>query len=394
MGPVKAPTPPTTTINTPTGFRPINRVTTPTNNGKVATTTSISGGSGTLPASKITTLRMLSGTPVGGYGASSTSATTTNVRWVDRGRGNVYEANYTNPTIVTLSNTVVPKIVASIWNKNLTAFVASMFEDGSDLPTTVYTTINLQASSTSATEYNLRGKTISGNVIGYAASPDQTKLFIFMNEGGNGVGYVSSFDGKGMTKLFSTPLTQVNVDWPAPDAITLTTKGSATASGFMYFVSPKTGTWKKVVGPKMGLSAKANHDGKHVAYSAVTSDGSIETNILNISTGKVTDAFVKTLIDKCAWGNFYKDLLYCAAPTQEPDGVLPDDWYLGKTSTIDKIWQVSASTGELKALPSLLDQADRAIDAFNLGLDNRDNYLFFMNKTDLSLWSLDLVRGR
>src|SRR5207237_1307081 len=125
-----------------------------------------------------------------GYSASTT-ASTTKVRWIDRGRGNVYEADYLTPTVTTLSNTVVPKIFKSVWNKNLTAFIASLYDDSSLIPTTVYTDIMKTGAKTSSTSasaqlapYELKGKTISGTVLDYAASPDRKQAVILMNEGG------------------------------------------------------------------------------------------------------------------------------------------------------------------------------------------------------------------
>jgi hypothetical protein len=55
------------------------------------------------------------------------------------------------------------------------------------------------------------------------------------------------------------------------------------------------------------------------------------------------------------------------------------------------MWQINAGTGEVHLVSSIIDQADRIIDAYNLGLDPKDDYLLFMNKNDLSLWSLDLI---
>jgi hypothetical protein len=102
---------------------------------------------------------------------------------------------------------------------------------------------------------------------------------------------------------------------------------------------------------------------------------------------------VNTLADKCVWGNFYKEIVYCAVPSQPIAALYPDDWYKGNVSFTDKIWQINASTEEIHLVSPIVDQSDRTIDAFNLGLDTRDDFLFFMNKKDLSLWSFDLVSG-
>jgi hypothetical protein len=132
-------------------------------------------------------------------------------------------------------------------------------------------------------------------------------------------------------------------------------------------------------------------DAKRVIVSTTGNSNNVLTSIYSTVEGKGVDAVVRTLADKCVWGNFYKEMVYCAAPSQTVEGTYPDDWYKGNISTIDKIWQINGTTGEIGLISSIVDTSDRVIDAFNLGLDEKDNFLFFMNKNDLSLWSLDLV---
>lgn len=386
---------------------------------------------------KVPTLRLLSNTPVGGYGASTTetiitkatrlaSSTqtlgTTFVRWVDRGRGNIYEARGDTLDIATLSNTVVPKIYESVWNKNITAFVALALSDQTSVVNGVYAELRsrvlskiLPTASTSTTQnseqntpsgssqtntagsltpFELKGKNLPENIIGYAVSPKKDRLFLMTNESGTGVGYVTKFDGSGAAQIFTTPITQVNVDWPSDNVIAITTKGAADERGYLYFVDPKTGVWKKIVGPLPGLSAKVSTDAKKVFLSVAGNSNNIISSIYDVAQKKGTDAVVRTLADKCIWGNFYKEMVYCGVPSQPVSGTYPDDWYKGTVSFIDKIWQENSTTGEIKLISSIVDTSDRVIDAFSLGLDSKDNFLFFMNKNDLSLWSLDLVSNK
>lgn len=390
----------------PTGFKPLDR---PFDQGTTTEPTPTGTGIGETPttpasAAKLPILRLLSSTPVGGYGASSTAATTT-VRWVDRGRGNVYEANYRTSVITTISNTVVPRMYESVWNRNLTAFIGTLFQDGDTASSAVYADLVKRAITPAATgtaqvstgvafaPYELRGSSLPTNMIGYAASPNKSRIFMLINENGNGVGYTASFNGTGMTKIFTTPVTQVNVEWPADNIIAITTKGSASHAGFMYFVDPTSGVWTRVLGPSTGLSAVVSRDAKHVLYSSTGKGGAVLTSIRDVAKGTDTDAVIRTLADKCAWGNFYKEIVYCGVPAQLTSATYPDAWYTGRVVTTDKVWQVSATTGNAKMLAPIIGQADRAIDAFNMSLDTRDDYLFFMNKSDLSLWSLDLVRA-
>jgi len=282
------------------------------------------------------------------------TASTTVVEWIDRGRGNIYQANEDSLPIATLSNTLVPRMYESVWNKGLTAFIGSLLQDGDTAPSAVYAALIPQATSTvSLTPFELRGKNLPSTVVAYAASPDKTRLFMFADENGTGVGYISTFDGNTVTKIFTTPLTQVNVDWPSNNIIAITTKGSASYSGYLYFVDPKTGKWTKVLGPVTGLSTAVSHDGKYVLASLTGNSSNVLTSIYSVAKGAGTDTGIRTLADKCAWGNFYQDVVYCAVPASPVSGTYPDDWYSGAISTNDKIWQVDAPTGEVKLISSL-----------------------------------------
>lgn len=438
--------------NSSGGFSPFGRPTTNTGNQTPTTNTnsnSPTGTNGSPTQGKIPTLRLLSNDPVGGYGASttvlrivepivtipdvistSTASTTpkkpvskvavatstikllpiTIVRWVDRGRGNVLEARSNTLDITTLSNTVIPKIFESAWNKNVTSFIGTLFQETGSKTSVVYAdlkarilpkvaTTTASASSTipiitntaSLTPFELKGKNLPENLIAYATSPNKDKIFMLVNEGGTGVGYTSTFDGKLVTQIFTTPLTQVNVEWPEEKTIAITTKGTASEGGYLYFVDPKTGFWRKILGPIVGISTKTSMDAKHVLVSTTGSAKNVLMSVYTVSEKKGIDAVVRTIADKCVWGNFYKDMVYCAAPSQPVEATYPDDWYKGAVSFVDKIWQINSGTGEIKLVSSLVDASDRVIDAINLGLDNKDDFLIFMNKNDLSLWSLDLV---
>jgi len=397
-------------------FNPFNRNTASTVSPAATPGASETPSPAPVTAAKIPTLRLLSNTPVGGYGASTTpniaSTTktspvkgTTVVRWIDRGRGNVYEARGNTVDIATISNTVLPRVYESVWNKNLTAFIGAMFPDGANLPMMIYAQLRKTATATSTSTstpqavnarapYELRGNNLPNKMIGYAVSPEGEGIFMLVNESGVGAGYIAAFDGSSMTRIFTTPLLQLNVEWPEENTIAITTKGSSDQTGFTYFVNPKTGAWKKILGPIYGLSAKTSRDAKYIIYSSGSaSKQNVNTYIYDVSKGTASDAVVNTLADKCVWGNFYKEIVYCAVPSQPIAALYPDDWYKGNVSFTDKIWQINASTEEIHLVSPIVDQSDRTIDAFNLGLDTRDDFLFFMNKKDLSLWSFDLVSG-
>ncbi len=387
---LRSPAPATTTTNPPaTGYSPFGRNGT-SNNGTGSTATTTNTNPNTNSLTQLPALRELSATPVGGY-AASTTASTTIIRWIDRGRGNILQATEDSLNVTTLSNTLLPKMYTSVWGKSLSSLIGSVLGDDDATISTLYATLTPQATSTTVAPYALHGKNLPANIVSYAVSPKKDQVFLFAVQNGQGVGYIAPFNGGTATEIFSTPVTQVNVDWPETNTIVITTKGSASDSGYLYFVDPTTGIWKKILGPLPGLSAKVSRDAKYAIISVSDGASGVLTDIYSVATSTGTDAVIRTLADKCAWGNFYKDLVYCAVPFQPVSGTYPDDWYKGTLSTVDNVWQVNAVTGEVHLVSSLFEQAKANIDAFNLSLDDKDNYLFFMNKLDLSLWSLDLV---
>ncbi len=185
-----------------------------------------------------------------------------------------------------------------------------------------------------------------------------------------------------------TPLTQVNIDWPELSTVTLTTKGNSTINGYTYSINTKTAEMKKILGPVRGLSSKMSNDTKYLLYSRGANG--IETQILNISNGTSTEVIFKTLADKCVWSKLRKNEVYCAVPTEIPEASYPEDWYKGLVSFTDQIWVLNVLNGEVHLLANPINLSKSLIDITDLTLDPKENYLYFINKRDLSLWMLDL----
>lgn len=400
---LRIPSFPDLTPNNNTGsgnFVPIDRPSTPSAGDQ--TNTSTPATSPTPDSSStinLPTLRQLSSTPVGGYGIVSTPGTTT-IRWIDRGRGNVYEANMSSLNITTISNTLLPMVYDSWWNKDNTSFVAQYLDGSSDKISTVIANITKRPAPTSATstkdamktEYELKGKVISGNISAITESPNKEKLLITTIEGDRAVGYLSNADGSGQKQLFVLPFTKFVVDWPKEDTISITTNADSSFDGYMYFVNTQNGTVKKILGNIKGLSTKTSSDAKYVIYSAGTTNA-ISTFVYNVSTGESSPVIFKTLAEKCIWSRTLVEDVYCGVSSTFSDGKYPEDWYRGTRSFVDNIWTLDAKTGEVRQVVDLLNQNNVVIDAYKMGISGNGQFLFFINKNDLSLWSLDLVRS-
>ena len=384
-----------------TGFKPLNSNNAPRSNGNSTVSTSTNNTNTKVENNNVSIpkLRQLSFSPIAGMYASTTkikvqnSSTTiekTIVRYVDRGTGHVYETNDIDSEIIKISNTTLPKIYEAYWNKNLNKSILRYLKDNTDTIVNFYSELRAIPNSTasSTTPFEIKGKYLASDIKQIAVSPNEEKIFTWNIESGKGIGYISAFDEKNKTKVFDTPLNQVNIDWPETNTLTITTKGSVFSSGYSYSINTKTSEMKKIIGNIRGLSVKMSNDAKQIIYSSTNNE--IDTYLLNIKDGKTTNVIFKTLVDKCVWSKIRKDEIYCAVPVEIPDANYPDDWYKGNVSFIDQIWALNTTTGEVYLLANLLELSNQLIDASNLVLDPKENYLYFINKNDLNLWSLDL----
>ena len=337
---------------------------------------------------KLPKLRQLSSTPVAGMSASSTASSSV-VRFMDRGTGHVYEANDISNEIKKLSNTTLPKIYETYWNKNLNAFVLRYLRNETDAITNFYAELRSTGTSTSETPYEIKGVYLSPDINQIAVSPQKDRMFTWNIENGRGVGYTSPLDEKNKVKVADTALTQVNVEWPEANTVTIATKASSATFGYFYSLDIRNGVMKKLVGGARGLTAKLNKDASRLIYSSGSANA-IKTFYMDVKDGVAQEVIFKTIADKCIWSTLRKNEVYCAVPTEIPNATYPDDLYMGKVAFIDQIWHLDTATGEVHLLANLLDLSGKLFDANDLTLDPKEDYLYFTNKRDLILWSLDL----
>ena len=95
---------------------------------------------------------------------------------------------------------------------------------------------------------------------------------------------------------------------------------------------------------------------------------------------------LKTLPEKCLFSAINTDIIYCAIPRNIPKSDYPDDWYQGLFFFSDTLWQINLSSGAKKMI---LDEED--FDIINIFSDEKENYLFFQDKRNSTLWSFKLI---
>ena len=341
---------------------------------------------------KLPRLRQISVTPVGGYMASTTASTTL-VRYIDRGVGHVFEATDLNANIEKITNTTIPRVYESYWNKKASAAVIRYMRDDTGVVANFYAEIRDFPKNASSTGMNpraeIKGKYLSSSIQEIAVSPKGDRIFTWNVENNTGVGYISNFDESKKTKIIEAPLTQVAIEWPEENTVTLTPKASGNSSGSLYTINLKQPLLKKALSSASGLTAKLSPDTKKILFSN-SNLGGLHTSLFNTKTLKNEDVVFTTFMEKCVWSKLHTNEVYCAVPTSIPRGNYPDDWYKGNVSFTDQIWLLDTDTGDVHLIANPLTLGNVLMDSMNLVLDPQENYLYFTNKRDLTLWSLRL----
>jgi hypothetical protein len=166
--------------------------------------------------------------------------------------------------------------------------------------------------------------------------------------------------------------------------ITMTTKASNVAGGYMYTLQPETKNFKRVLGPINGLTTNTSPDGRIVYYNESDTTG-IQTYFYNTTTGKTSPVLYDTLPEKCVWNN-QSTKMYCMIPETVPAGNYPDDWYQGMTQFSDTLYVVDGTTGKADQVGVFPE----SIDGYKLQVDATEKYLYVINRLDDALWVVTL----
>jgi hypothetical protein len=233
------------------------------------------------------------------------------------------------------------------------------------------------------------GQYLPENITAIASSPNSTGYFYITKDGTNGItGTVFYPVGSKTTKIFSSSFTEWNADWVGATNVHLTTKPSWDTEGSLYSLNTNTGIFSKVLGNIRGLTTKVNQDGTHILYSKTTSSGP-ELLIYNSQKGTTRNLNLNTFGDKCVFAYNTIDA-FCAVPNNTMSEQNPDLWYQGVESYTDSIYKINTNTGVPILVTNTEGKGD--IDAENLFLDKAENFLFFTNRKDSTLWSLELTK--
>jgi len=309
------------------------------------------------------------------------------LRYVEKATGNIYETFADSIDERKFSVTVIPEVYEAYFgNKGEAVVMRYLKDDGKTIETFTGSLPKEILGGDVSGNNEVTGSFLPENISDLSISPDALKLFYLFNVNDGVVGITSGILGDKKSQVFSSAFTEWLSSWPNNKMITLTTKPSSDVPGYMYTVDPSAKNFKKILGNIKGLTTLTSPNGKLVLYS----DNNLSLNIYNTDTRMPISTGAKTLPEKCVW-NSTSTIVYCSVPKFIDSGNYPDTWYQGEVSFSDEIWKIDAASGNASLItdPSQLPGGED-IDGIKLTLDDGENYLFFMNKSDYSLWELGL----
>jgi len=306
------------------------------------------------------------------------SESTSTIRYIEKSTGHIYEVGPAGKNRERVTNTTILKVFKSLWSPAGDKVVVRYLEDeGASASAKVF------SASINAVSNSLEGVFLPRSITSAAASPEEDKIFYLSEKNGATVGVVADFENKNRDVIFSTPFGEFRSGWPSAGIISLLTKPSAFAEGYLYFLSPKTGKLRKIVGGVKGLDASVSPDGEKVLYSQSAKKG-FSVKIMDRKEHSVSGFPLKTLPEKCVWSGD-SETVYCGVPSSPPPADYPDAWYQGTVSFNDDLWKEDISTGE-----TTLILGGTGADITSPFMGPNGKHLIFTDKKDGTLWSVNI----
>lgn len=335
-------------------------------------------------------LRQLSTLPsVGGVIATSTNEIPV-IRYVDRASGNVFEVNADGENKKRVTNTTLLGIHEALWEEGGERVIMRYLDD--DLVIKTFSGVITPAQEGEGVFSSLEGVFLPDGITQIVSAPDEDRIFYLTEFGGKAIGTTADFDGSSRRQVFEHDLSEWILEWPQEDQFGITTAASAMANGYTFLLNDGSSRLSSILRGLRGLATHYSPTTEFVLFSS-TAQNDIETRIFSVENEEVRPFALTTLPEKCLWSEQQTTVIYCAAPERLPFGTYPDDWYKGLIDLQDNLWRIDVETGAVSLLISPHESIDASLDIVDLFLSNDEEYLFFTNKIDGTLWSLKTSRN-
>lgn len=236
----------------------------------------------------------------------------------------------------------------------------------------------IQNAATSSTNF------LPENLTSAAWSPEGARI-VYTRLGTRGSEVITANPSGGNARAVYTERSpDWRAQWIATTTLILTTSPTYALPGLSLFLSIGQGTaeYSSLIGLQILPAFPTN---TYAIFSTDSRGGMAELRFQKRTGDPISVADVRTLQEKCTWNHTFTTL-YCAAPERAKGYAnLPDEWLKGKITFRDRIIKITPQNGAIETLvPS------SGFDAVGLFLDSEEKFLFFVHKTDSTLWRLEL----
>lgn len=334
------------------------------------------------PADVTKKLRKLSNAPVSGAGTFDIKAGTV-VRYVDKATGHIYEIEMFSPKFDRISNVTMPMSYDALWGSSGAAFIARrLSQDDSEVETY---SVNVKSTATS-TNGSISGGELPKNISD--VSVKGTSIFYLVKNTDGSVGVTSNIDGSKNKTVWTSPMKELTTQFVNTKTVAINTKPAEDMPGYLYLVDITTGATTRPLGNVSGLVSLVSSDVFKIIY--LTQSDKYSLQIYDIKKGESSFMPFTTFPEKCVWGNKNPSVIYCGVPNEYTGKESLTKWYKGLASFSDKIWTYNSKDNTSTSLADLTADSGEKIDVVKPILSENDQYLFFINRNDGFLWSLDL----
>lgn len=240
-----------------------------------------------------------------------------------------------------------------------------------------------QLSSTS--DNKLITNTLDERIISFKSTNENTFLYAVQTD--NSIIGKQYFPAKQKTEtVFTIPFREALIDWGsnAKDTHYVYPKASSKLMGFLYEV--KGTKIKRLPIDGYGLSAEGNESA--VVFSK-QNNGEYSSYLYHSDTKQSFQFGIDVIPEKCVFGESPSTALICAETSEVYGMDTPDSWYRGETSYADNLWETETDGQGVTYIANTLEESGQALDITNLDLSYNNQFVYFINKNNQTLWLFD-----
>lgn len=238
-------------------------------------------------------------------------------------------------------------------------------------------------------KYTIYGFFLPSGIIDISMAPEASTMFYLQKDSQGVVGALYDLDAGTSMNIFESAFSEWTSFWNSEETIEVKTKPSYATETFSYTLNADTHRYFKSLPQKKGMTTLPSPDNSTILFTEATSN-SFTMALYERETGRVQELKIQTLVDKCVWSPD-SALLYCGVPGNFAyRNQYPDVWYQGLESYQDTLWRIDTRNSKEEILDNFPLEHNASLDIETITIDERGDYLYFIDKNTEHLWSYRL----